>query len=219
LRNSALASLIEDGSSGSLLDFESTAEEIKEFHTTNKGTDLDDIVDILDLYFTSTDNDTDTATTSVSDEQQVEVFHSVSTTNEFILAFDAIPQNIKVNSTIQPLEGEYQGNIQISVTPVLLLKHYLPILLKFSMFFKFQIILLTFLLRVPSDLLSKLLIMTLNYLELLNFQQCALFYAACPPTFIYNRLYKSKSMSQIESSFTCLNLGGSNVVGEFYFAS
>jgi hypothetical protein len=151
---------------------------------------LDDIVDIFDLYFTSTDNGTDTATTSVSDEQQVEVSYSVSTANALISTFDNIPQNIKVNSTIQPLEGgfSYQGNIHISVTPVLLLKHYLPILLELGKIFKFQIILLTFLLTVPSDLLSKLSAITLNYLELLNSQQYALFYAACPPTFIYKSI-------------------------------
>ena len=195
----SLDSLIEEGSRSSLL--ESTAEEIKEFSTTNNGTDLDDILDIFDLYFTSTDNGTDTATTSVSDEE-LEVSHSVSTANDFTLTFETIPQNIAFYSTIQPLEGEFHqaslnvsvreeidASDHISVTPVLLsLKHYLPLLLELGlMLFKFKIILLVFVFEV-SDLFSKLSTITLNYLELLNSQQYVLFYAACPPTFIYKRL-------------------------------
>ena len=197
----SLASLIEEGSSSSLL--ESTAEEIKEFSTANKnGTDLDDIIDILDLYLTSTGNDTDTATVTVSDEQKLQVSHSVFTVNDFTLTFDTIPQNIKFFSTIQHLEGGvYQASLNvpvkeeidvldhISITPVLLLKHYLPVLLELGiMLFKFKIVLLVFIFGV-SDLFSKLSAITLTYLELLNSQQYALFYAACPPTFIYKKLY------------------------------
>ena len=65
----SLTSLIEEGSGGCLLNFESIVEEIKEFSTTNSGMDLDNIIDIFDPYLTSTNNGTDTsATTSVTDE-------------------------------------------------------------------------------------------------------------------------------------------------------
>src|SRR5277367_4513152 len=80
----SLASLIEEGSSSSLkLDFESTAEEIKEFSITNSGMDLDDIVDIFDLYFTNTNNGTDTSA-SVTDEE-VATFHSESATVSLLI--------------------------------------------------------------------------------------------------------------------------------------
>jgi hypothetical protein len=114
---------------------------------------------------------------------------------------ETITQNDTVYATTQPLEsGFYSASLNVSVTkevnaveyiPVtsILLKHYLPLLLELGiMLFKFKIILFTFLLRVPAELFSKLSAITLNYLELLHSQQYALFYAACPPTFIYKKL-------------------------------
>jgi hypothetical protein len=168
-------------------------------------------MDILDLYLTSTDSHTDTTTTTVNNEEQVqlEVSHSESaavaslTTTSIATIYgiiETITQNDTVYATTQHLEsGSYSASLNVSVTeevdaieyiPLtsILLQHYLPLLLELGiMLFKFKII-LTFLLRVPADLFSKLSAITLNYLELLNSQQYALFYAACPPTFIYKRL-------------------------------
>jgi hypothetical protein len=76
------ASLIKEGSSGSLLNFESTAEETNKFSTTDNSMNLDDIVDIFDLYLTNTNNDTDTFTTDVTDEEQVATFHLESATSD-----------------------------------------------------------------------------------------------------------------------------------------
>jgi len=180
---------------------------------TNSTTDLDNIMDILDLYLTSTDSHTETTTTTVNDEEQVEVSYSESAAVDSLGTtstptihgiVEIITQDNRVYATTtQPLEsGFYSASLNIiSVTeevidafdyiPVtsIFLKHYLPLLLELGiMVFKFKIILFTFLLRVPADLFSKLSAITVNYLELLNSQQYALFYAACPPTFIYKKL-------------------------------
>jgi hypothetical protein len=168
-------------------------------------------MDILDHYLTSTDSYTDTTNITINDEEQVQlkVSHSesaaTSLTSTNVPTIDGIIETITQNDTVyaptQPLEGRfYSASLNVSVTeevnaveyiPVtsILLKHYLPLLLELGMMlFKFKIILFTFLLIVPADLFSKLSAITLNYLELLNSQQCALLYAACPPTFIYKRL-------------------------------
>jgi len=66
--------------------------------------DLDDIVDISDLYLTSTNNGTDTsATTNVTDEEQVAKFHSESATDNASLtanvpSVDAILETITQNN-------------------------------------------------------------------------------------------------------------------------
>ena len=205
--------LVEQKLEYSLLETEKQLEpKAKEESTViSSTTDLDNIIDVLDLYLTSTDSHTDITTITVNDEEQVqpEVSHSelaaTSLTTISIPTIDGIIETITQNDTVyattQPLEGGfYFASLNLSVTkevnaveyiPVtsILLKHYLPLLLELGiMLFKFKIILFTFLMIVPAGLFSKLSAITLTCLELLNSQQCALFYAACPPTFIYTRL-------------------------------
>jgi hypothetical protein len=185
---------------------EAKAKEESTVISANSTTDLDNIIDILDLYLTSIDSHPDTTTTTVNDEEQVQLEVSLSesatvasltTTPTIDGIIETITQNNTVtgNTTADPLEsGFYSASFTEEIDAVeyipvisILLKHYLPLLLELGIvLFKFKIILLTFL-RVPAELLSKLSAITLNYLELLNSQQSALFYAASPPTFIYKR--------------------------------
>jgi len=152
--------------------------------------------------------ETDKQLAAKAKEEQVQESHSESaavsslTTTSIPTIYgitETITQNNTLYATTQPLEsGFYYASLNVSVTeevnavdyiPItsVLLQHYLPLLLELGILFKFKIILI-FLLRGPVDLFSKLSAITLSYLELLNSQQYALFYAASPPTFIYKRL-------------------------------
>src|SRR5271155_3883564 len=132
--------LVEQKLEYSLLETEKQLEpKAKEESTViSSTTDLDNIIDVLDLYLTSTDSHTDITTNTVNDEEQVqpEVSHSepaaTSLTTTSIPTIDGIIETITQNDTVyattQPLEGGfYFASLNLSVTKELNAVEYIPV--------------------------------------------------------------------------------------------
>ena len=97
-------------------------------------TDLDNIMDVLDLYLTSTDSHIDTTTITVNDEEQVqpEVSHSEPAATSLPTIdgiIETITQNDTVYATTQPLEsGFYSASLNVSVTKEVNAVEYIPVI-------------------------------------------------------------------------------------------